>query len=70
MLPLRSVDRGPYRARRLTPAERTTLEAALGGDLTIRWIENRQQRLAVGRLNARASDIRLRTPEASPSIRR
>ena len=66
MLPLRSVDRGPYRARRLTPAERTTLEAALGGDLTIRWIENRQQRLAVGRLNARASDIRRRTPEAFP----
>src|SRR6185437_9298218 len=66
ILPLRSVDRGPYRTRRLTAAERSTLEAALGTDLSVRWVEDTRQRLALGRLNARATDIRLRCPEAFP----
>ena len=66
ILPLRSVNRGPYRTRRLTAAERSALEAALGPDLAVRWVQETRQRLAVGRLNARATDIRLRCPEAFP----
>ncbi len=66
VLPLRSVDRGPYSTRRLTPTEHAALEGMLGPSLAVRWVQETRQRLAIGRLNARATDIRLRCPEAFP----
>jgi sulfur-carrier protein adenylyltransferase/sulfurtransferase len=64
MLQARSVDRRSYRLTPLTPAEKAALEAALGGELTVKWFETRAERWRLARLSARATDIRLRIPEA------
>jgi molybdopterin/thiamine biosynthesis adenylyltransferase len=64
MVTARSVDRRPYRTTALAPAQKAALTAALGEDLTIRWFETQAERLQIARLNARATDIRLRIPEA------
>lgn len=61
---LRSVDRRPYRPRPLTAAERHALEQALGHELFIEWHDTLRQRWRLARLSARATDIRLRIPEA------
>jgi nitroreductase len=63
-LTLRSVDRRPYRTRPLTGAEKSALESALGHGLTVEWHEDLKARWRIARLNAQATDIRLRTPEA------
>jgi nitroreductase len=63
---LRSVDRLPYRRRPLAAAEVARLEAAAGARLRLEWHVARAERLALARLNARATDIRLRTPECFP----
>ena len=65
-LGLRSVDRNRYRARRLTTAERRTLESALDGQLRLDWYPTALARLRIGRLGALATGIRLRMPEALP----
>lgn len=67
---LRSVDRLPYRRRPLTATERAALEVPLatarGAALRPEWHATRGARLALARLNARATDIRLRAPECFP----
>ena len=65
-LTLRSVDRRRYRRRRLTGAEKGALEASLGGTIRIDWHESASARWQFARLNAKATDIRLRCPEAFP----
>lgn len=60
----RSVDRGLYRRQRLSEEDKTGLTEALGDELEIRWHEPLRERLALARLNAQATDIRLRIPEA------
>ena len=62
----RSVDRNRYRTRKLTEAERADLEAALGGRLQIDWWSTTPSRWRFAKLGARATDIRLRAPEALP----
>jgi hypothetical protein len=63
-VPVRSVERGPMRMTPLTLAERTRLTAALGPDLDIVWHESLMARARASLLNALATDIRLRIPEA------
>ena len=60
----RSVDRGPYKRQHLIEADKAALAAALGDELRVRWYETLGERLRLARLNARATDIRLRIPEA------
>jgi molybdopterin/thiamine biosynthesis adenylyltransferase len=60
----RSVDRGAYRRQRLAGEDKQALAAALGDELQVRWHETLRERMALARLNARATDIRLRIPEA------
>jgi hypothetical protein len=62
-LSMRSVDRRPYRTRKLAARERTQLEQALGPDLEVRWFESAGERWRVAALGARATDIRLRAKE-------
>jgi len=64
LLPLRSVDRRPYRRRPLLPRERAALEAALGPGLELRWHEDDNGRMAFARLGALATRFRLRLPGA------
>ena len=70
-LTLRSVDRRGYRRRQLTGTEKQALEACLGdgpGDdsLVFEWHEGSRALRRFGRLNALATDIRLRAAEAFP----
>jgi sulfur-carrier protein adenylyltransferase/sulfurtransferase len=65
-LQLRSVDRRPYRLRHLAAAQKAILAAALGADLQIEWHEGLGQRWRLARLGAKATAIRLTTPEAFP----
>ena len=60
----RSVNRRPYRLSRLKAADRLALEAALDGRLSVKWHESAGERWRIARLNGRATDIRLRIPEA------
>ena len=62
-LPMRSVARKAFGARRLTSAEKVALQAALGPAVTLTWHEDTRARLRVARLGALATDIRLRMPE-------
>ena len=62
-VPARSVNRWPYRLKPLRAADKQALEAALSGRLSIQWYESARERLRIARLNARATDIRLRIPE-------
>jgi molybdopterin/thiamine biosynthesis adenylyltransferase/nitroreductase len=61
---LRSVNRGAYRRRPLKPAEKAALAAAAGDALSIDWYEGRTALWRMTRLSAKATDIRLRAPEA------
>jgi molybdopterin/thiamine biosynthesis adenylyltransferase len=63
-IPIRSVDRRPYRRTPLTQQQKLALQSTLGADLHIRWVEGFGERLRFARLNAAASDIRLRLREA------
>ncbi len=60
----RSVDRRRYRARRLEAAHKGALEACLGKELDLHWLEGGRARWRAARLNAAATGIRLRIPEA------
>jgi len=66
----RSVDRGAYRRHRLSDEDKAALTAALGDGLRIHWHETFGDRLSLARLNARATDIRLRIREAFQVHRR
>lgn len=70
VLAARSVDRRRYRATPLTEAQKSALAAALGPGFAIRWLETPAERLRAARLNARATDIRLRIKEAFDVHRR
>ena len=65
-VPMRSVDRRRYRLGRLSKKIKSRLAAILGDDLEITWFENLRDRLRIARLNAAATDIRLRIPETFP----
>ena len=62
-LMLRSVDRGRYRTRKLTAAEKQALEQAAGPGIQLEWHETARERLSLAWLGAKATDIRLRAPE-------
>ena len=62
-LMLRSVDRGRYRTRPLTAAEKQALEQAAGSGMRLEWHETTRDRLRLAWLGAKATDIRLRAPE-------
>ncbi len=61
---IRSVDRRPYRTTPLTAEQKRALEDCLGDELQITWRESPLARLKMARINAQATDIRLRIPEA------
>ena len=63
-IPSRSVNRRPYRLEGLSKTDKQALEAALGGAVSIGWHESASQRWRIARLNGKATDIRLRIPEA------
>ncbi|HVB99802.1 MAG TPA: hypothetical protein VNJ12_10795 [Candidatus Dormibacteraeota bacterium] len=65
-LTLRSVHRRATTRRRLTPGEKQALEACLGDGLTLDWHEGGRMLWRFGQLNAAATGIRLRAPEAFP----
>lgn len=62
-VPTRSVNRWPMRTRRLTVREKLELERALSPEFRVRWFETASERLAIARLSASVTDIRLRAPE-------
>lgn len=62
-VPLRSVDRRPYRKRLLTAGEKAALTDALSSGLEIVWFENGPGKRSMADLNSIATDIRLRIPE-------
>ncbi len=66
----RSVDRRRYRARPLSTAEKQCLADAAGADVRLAWHHSLGARLRLALLGARATDIRLRTPEAYEVHRR
>ena len=70
LVPLRSVDRRPYRLIALTPEQKRELSYSLGAGLAIQWHESRIERWRSARINACATDIRLRIPEAFEIHRR
>ncbi|MFQ5533355.1 MAG: ThiF family adenylyltransferase [Sphingomonadales bacterium] len=63
-LMLRSVDRRRYRMMRLTDEQKQELEAALGAGLSVSWFETPGQKWRMARINAAATDIRLRLAAA------
>jgi sulfur-carrier protein adenylyltransferase/sulfurtransferase len=65
-LTLRSVDRRLYRVRPLSQAQKSALADTLGPDLQIDWHEGLGARWRIARLGAKATAIRLTTPEAFP----
>lgn len=58
---VRSVDRGSYKRRALTPDDRTALEAALGPGFALHWFTSLSQRLAIAWANSAATQMRLRS---------
>jgi len=60
----RSVDRRRYRRVPLSANQEASLVSALGEGLTIEWWRSVSERWRAARLNASATDIRLRIPEA------
>ncbi len=62
-LAIRSVDRRRYRHAPLTGDQKHELEAALGPDLAITWFETLSEKWRMARVNAAATNIRLRLRE-------
>jgi sulfur-carrier protein adenylyltransferase/sulfurtransferase len=69
-VPMRSVDRRRYRLRPLTVAQKADLEQSLGNELRVVWHEDLNSRWQLARLSAKATNIRLRIPEAFQVHRR
>jgi len=65
-VPMRFIDRRPYRLRGLKGSEKAALAEALGPELEIEWHEGWGRRWALARLAARATAIR---PEHPRSLR-
>jgi len=61
---VRSVQRRPMRTRSLSPAEKQTLEASLGGAFSVHWLEGFDVRLKSARLMFANAKLRLTMPEA------
>lgn len=66
----RSTNRFPYLAQPLTTSQKSALEACIGESLELIWYESLEDRLSIARLNAMATDIRLRCREAHDVHRR
>jgi len=60
----RCVQRSPYETTPLTGPQKAELEASVGADYSVRWIEGRPARLSMARLLFRSARLRLVTPEA------
>jgi sulfur-carrier protein adenylyltransferase/sulfurtransferase len=67
---IRSVNRRSYRAAKLNREQKQKLTDTLGGELRVQWYESVAERWRTARLNARASDIRLRLRSAYEVHRR
>ena len=63
-LPMRSVERRALRRTPLPDVAKHALQDALGPTRTVTWHESARDRLALARLGAAATAIRLRSPEA------
>ena len=61
---VRSVQRRALRTRPLSAAVKRTLEAAVGRDHSVRWLEGAANRRAIASLMFRTSALRLTAPEA------
>lgn len=61
---VRSVQRRPMRLRRLTPAEKAALEAAVGPQHKVVWLEGTAQKVRAARLMFGNAQLRLSMPEA------
>lgn len=68
-IPIRSALRFPYRTTPLTPAQKDKLAKSLGDAFDIVWHEGFKKKLSASLINAAASAIRLRVPEAFPTHR-
>jgi sulfur-carrier protein adenylyltransferase/sulfurtransferase len=60
----RSVQRRPLKATTLTDVQKAELEASVGREHEVRWIEGGAGRLAMAKLLFRSARLRLVTPEA------
>lgn len=60
----RSVQRRPFATRMLSAAEKQALEASVGPDYRVRWLEGLGNRWRVASLLFRNAKLRLTTPEA------
>jgi nitroreductase len=67
---VRSVQRRALRTRPLSAAVKRTLEAAVGADHSVHWLEGAPNRRAVAALMFRTSALRLTAPEAYEVHRR
>jgi sulfur-carrier protein adenylyltransferase/sulfurtransferase len=67
---IRSVDRRRYQTRRLSDEQKDALSRAIGDEFEVDWYESRSKRWRAARINAMATDIRLRLPEAFPVHKR
>lgn len=63
-IPIRAVQRRPMRTRALTKREKSQLEASLGPDYRVLWLEGFANRLRTARLMFRNAGLRLTMPEA------
>ncbi|HKJ88679.1 MAG TPA: molybdopterin biosynthesis protein MoeY, partial [Gammaproteobacteria bacterium] len=57
-------DRRPYRLQAVDGGIREELAACLGGEFEVAWVESAAMRWKLARIQSRATDIRLRIPEA------
>ncbi len=60
----RCVQRRPLNTRRLTTDEKSSLEASVGSDFEIFWLETWSERFAAARITSANAKIRLTIPEA------
>ena len=60
----RSVNRHAYQKSQLSPLHKEALQASLGEKLSLEWKESKKDKHTISRLNAMATDIRLRIQEA------
>jgi hypothetical protein len=63
-IPERSVQRRPLRTRPLSSTEKKLLEAAVGADYSVSWLEGFEQRLKAAKLMFSNAKLRLTLPEA------
>ncbi|MFP5391108.1 MAG: hypothetical protein ACLGI6_06125, partial [Gammaproteobacteria bacterium] len=66
----RSVQRRPMRTRPLTAQEKRTLEACVGDDYVVSWLEGKDAKLRTARLMFNNAKLRLSMPEAYETHRK